>query len=48
MALPLLEHRKKELNRGRWEIRETRGYCVIDPVDADLPGARTTEQVKNE
>ncbi len=27
---------KKELNRGRGEIRETRGYRVIDPVPAKL------------
>ena len=33
--------KKKELNRGRWEIRETRVYRVIDPVDAGFPGART-------
>ena len=33
--------KKKELNRGRLEIRETKVYRVIDPVDAGFPGART-------
>ena len=33
--------KKKELNRGRQEIRETKVYRVIDPVDAGFPGART-------
>lgn len=28
---------KKELNRGRWEIRETKVYRVIDAVDAGFP-----------
>ena len=29
---------KKELNRGRWEERETKAYLAGDPVDADFPG----------
>ena len=29
------------MNRGRWEVRETKVYRVIDPVDAGFPGART-------
>ena len=33
--------KKKELNRGRWEIRETKVYRVVDAVDAGFPGART-------
>ena len=33
--------KKKELNRGRLEIRETKVYRAIDPVDAGFPGART-------
>ena len=32
---------KKELNRGRREIRETKVYRVVDAVDAGFPGART-------
>ena len=32
---------KKELNRGRWEIRATKVYRVQDAVDAGFPGART-------
>ena len=33
--------KKKELNRGRWEVRVTKVYRAIDPVDAGFPGART-------
>ena len=33
--------KKKELNRGRREIRETKVYRVVDAVDAGFPGART-------
>ena len=33
--------KKKELNRGRLEIRETKVFRAIDPVDAGFPGART-------
>ena len=33
--------KKKELNRGRWEIRETKVCRVVDAVDAGFPGART-------
>ena len=29
---------KRELNRGRWEERETKAYLAGDPVDADFPG----------
>ena len=30
--------KKKELNRDRWEERETKAYLAGDPVDADFPG----------
>ena len=36
-----VQRKKKELNRGRLEIRETKVYRVIDPVDAGFPGAGT-------
>ena len=31
---PLVGTSKKELNRGRWEERETKAYLAGDPVDA--------------
>ena len=31
--------KKKELNRGRLEIRETKVFRAIDPVDVGFPGA---------
>ncbi len=33
--------KKKELNRGRWEVRETKVFRVQDAVEADFPGTRT-------
>lgn len=33
--------KKKELNRGRLEIRETRVYRAVDPAEAGFPGAWT-------
>ena len=33
--------KKKELNRGRWEVRETKVFRVEDGVELGFPGART-------
>ena len=33
--------KKKELNRGRWEVRETRIFRIEDGVELGFPGGRT-------
>ena len=39
---PLVDSsKKKELNRGRLEIRETRVFRIVDPVEVGFPGAWT-------
>ena len=33
--------KKKELNRGRWEVRETKVFRVQDAAEVGFPGVRT-------
>ena len=41
----LVSSSKKELNWGRWEIRDTKVYRVMDAVDAGFPGTRRSRRV---